>query len=381
MNTRREPPPGSLITKTEIIDNNPGIPAWWGSLFREAPNASVFLSPAWVQTWLDLYAKDFSGIFVSWWIEDLCLGGSMLFSRKARQGPFPISRIVFNTADEIDENGPFIEYNDLLCRSGYEHVVAEAFASLLSSRKWDQLYLAGYADTSVIARLRNHKLPGSWDVIEKNSPYIDLESIGEGGYDQYLSSNARSQIRRSIKLYEERGPVKVTAATSIEECIEYLESLAELHRSLWQSRGEPGGFRSARFIQFHHGLARRLWDERGIEVLKVTAGNDVIGYLYNYLYNNRVFFYQSGFIYDENSKIKPGLVSHYLAISDYLRRGFKDYDFGAGESQYKRTLAKSSRKLCWATIDRSNMRMQIVKLAKDLYHRLRARHARASALE
>lgn len=371
MKNFKHPPIPLLAIKECELSPDSGLPRWLPGLYEQAGNANIFLSPSWVKTWLGIYGHDFEIREISWWHEDNCVAGVLLLFRQAKRGPFPIRLAILNTAGEADENAPFIEYNNVLCLDGYEDHVACSLSRYLTQQSWDQLYLAGYCESSVIARLKNYILPGAWDSIGKNGPYIDLTAINEGGLDMYFSSNTRTQIRRSIKIYEKRGTLRVEAASNLEECFIFLDALAELHRAAWERREQPGGFRSERFILFHKSLIQELWPEHSVELLRISSGNDVIGYIYNYLSENKVYFYQSGFAHEEDSKIKPGMVTHYLAASDYLSRGFCEYDFMAGEARYKKSLAKSCRTLHWSWVDRDNARMKLINLARNIVRYLR----------
>jgi hypothetical protein len=360
-----------LAFKEELFSPDAGLPVWWAALYERVKNPSIFLSPQWVQAWLEIYGADFKGKVLSWWFDDLCVAGGLLLFRPAKRGPFPIRFAILNTAGEIDENAPFIEYNDVLCLPGYEEVVTDSLGGYLADQAWDRLYLAGYAAESVLASLGSRALPGKWDSLEKNSPYIDLTALKENGLDGYLSSNTRSQIRRSIKLYESRGELQFNVAKDLNESIQYLDVLARLHRAAWDRRGAAGGFRASRFIQFHKTLVERLLPVKAVELVRVTVGEQDIGYLYNFLSHGKVYFYQSGFAFEEDSKIKPGLVTHYLAVKHYCARGLKEYDFMAGDARYKKSLAKSNRKLYWSWVDRGNAKMKLIGLAVKVKRLLR----------
>jgi CelD/BcsL family acetyltransferase involved in cellulose biosynthesis len=160
-------------------------------------------------------------------------------------------------------------------------------------------------------------------------------------------------------------------AQNLDENLKYLDALAELHRAAWARRGQPGGFRSPRFIHFHKALIQRLLPERAVELLRVSAGDQTVGYIYNFLLDGKVYFYQSGFAYEADPKIKPGLVTHYLAAQNYWERGFIEYDFMAGDARYKRSLAKSTRTLYWSWVERFNFRMTLIKIARKAKHFLR----------
>ena len=90
------------------------------------------------------------------------------------------------------------------------------------------------------------------------------------------------------------------------------------------------------------------------DVLRVSAGAREIGYLYNFYYDNEVYAYQNGFEFDEDQRLKPGLVSHLLAFAHYRRLGARRYRFLAGDSRYKRTLSTGSYDLHWLVLERDD---------------------------
>lgn len=368
-----------LSVKIDPLVQGAALPGWWKPLFESASNASAFLSPGWMSTWLASYGKAFTGDWISLWGEERCVAGCLLLVRRSKVGPFPVRLAVINTAAEDADESPWVEYNDVLCLAGLEDDVAAALAVVLQERSWDQLYLSGYVAGGVMARLR-HRIPdAAVESVIKASPYVDLSRL-TGGAESLLSSNSRSQIKRSTKLYGQRGPVCVSAAANLEEALGFLDSLAQLHREGWNRRGKDGGFRTERFLDFHRRLIGALWDEGGVILLRAAAGDKAIGYLYNFLHAGKVYFYQSGFSYEEDPKLKPGLVAHCLAIDHFHTLGLREYDFMAGEARYKASLANADRQLVWSWLERRTARMRVVRMARAFKHRLIARQSSDEAV-
>ena len=77
-----------------------------------------------------------------------------------------------------------------------------------------------------------------------------------------------------------------------------------------------------------------------MELLRVSAGADIIGYVYNLVYRGHVYAYQTGILYESNPRLKPGLVSHCLCIERHLEEGSDVYDFMAGDARYKASLGE-----------------------------------------
>lgn len=345
------------------------LPKWWQRLFAEAANASAFLSPGWISTWLASYGSAFKGDWVSFWEGDHCVAGCLLLFRPAKVGPFPVRLAVINTAAEDAEESPWVEYNDVLCVAGFEDDVARALVDLLRERPWDQLYLSGYADGGVMSRLCQQYPNAAVDSVAKLSHFVDLGRM-TGNAESLLSSNSRTQIKRSMRLYGQRGEVHVTAAGSLAEAHTFLTDLARLHRDGWKRRGKHGGFLTERFFDFHRCLIEAMWVESGIVLLRAAAGEHVIGYLYYFVHAGKIYFYQSGFVYEDDPKLKPGLVAHCMAINYFNARGLREYDFMAGDARYKASLANASRHLEWAWVERQTPRMRAVGFVRHLKRKL-----------
>jgi CelD/BcsL family acetyltransferase involved in cellulose biosynthesis len=155
--------------------------------------------------------------------------------------------------------------------------------------------------------------------------------------------------------------------------------MATLHQAAWQKRGELGAFASERFTGFHRTLIGRAWAKDKIHLAKITAGSDCVGILYSFYDRKKVYFYQSGFNYEPDNRLKPGLLCHALMIEWYTKYGADEYDFVAGDARYKRSLATDSRNLVWSTIDRDNAKMKSLRWLSKCKERVK--RARSPATE
>ena len=63
--------------------------------------------------------------------------------------------------------------------------------------------------------------------------------------------------------------------------------------------------------RFLRALIDRGFSKGVIDILRITAGGHELGYLYNFVYRDRVSNYQSGFQFGPDGRYKPGLVAHY----------------------------------------------------------------------
>ena len=81
-------------------------------------------------------------------------------------------------------------------------------------------------------------------------------------------------------------------------------------------------------------------------------GRQAIGYLYNFLHRGAVLPYQSGFAYEDDPKLKPGLVSHCLCVEAHARAGSGVYDFMAGHAQHKASLGERGPDMLYLLLKR-----------------------------
>ena len=145
-----------------------------------------------------------------------------------------------------------------------------------------------------------------------------------------------------------------------------------MHQARRKARDEPGAFAPGRRLQFHKKLIERGCISGRVHLLRVRAGQETIGVLYNLVQNGKVYFYQSGFQYSGARHLKPGLVTHACAIQHYLELGFTDYDFLAGDARYKTSLATASRPMAWTVFARPRIKLAGIELLRVLKRRIRS---------
>lgn len=186
--------------------------------------------------------------------------------------------------------------------------------------------------------------------LEVAAPFIDLDAIraARGTVLGSLSANSRAQLRRSMRHFEARGPLRLARPGSAAEAGAWLEEMIALHTGRWQEKGKPGAFATPFLRRFHAALIARAAEQEALDLLRLEAGGEVLGHLYNFRSGGTVFAYQSGFRqFSGEAAARPGLVAHLLAAEQALTEGLARYDFLAGDSRYKRSLANASTTLVW----------------------------------
>ncbi len=268
-------------------------------------------------------------------------------------------KLWLNQTGDAAEDSVFIEHNGLLAAPPAAAFVRDALRMAAGPAS---LVLSGIDDATLAAA----NAAGWLEPRESRfAPAIALDRL-DRPYLDTLSANARSQIRRSSRLY---GPdLHLARAASEAQAQAFFAELVDLHQASWQARGAAGAFATDIMRGFHRDLIARAWQLGQADLLRVTAGDRVIGLLYNLIAEGVVHSYQSGFAYSADPREKPGLCCHALAIQHYAESGARLYDLLGGADRYKLTLTQhqpdSGQRLHWATLHRPGSASGLMATAK-----------------
>ena len=346
---------------------------------EQRSDCTFFQSWAWVGCWLRQLPPHILPRVLTVSDGPVVVGlGVLVVRRTTRHGILRISGLHLNETGDPRIDPLSLEYNGFLAdrRVGVSVVVRHCLAWFAKHQcGWEELNLGGLcaATANEWSKITDEIGLRSRVWAEKRCDYVDLSDLRQNGAD-YLGSltrNTRYQIRRAMRLYEATGPLEVTAARNTNEAIDFLGGLCQLHQSSWVSRGHAGAFANEFFDRFHGELVASCFDSGQIQLLRVHAGPSIVGYLYNLVKDGEVYAYQSGLNYGSDQRLKPGLVSHTLAIQYNLAQGTKTYNFMAGEAQHKKALGTNVEYMTWLVIYRGVMTLRFENAIRVLKARLK----------
>jgi CelD/BcsL family acetyltransferase involved in cellulose biosynthesis len=350
------------------------LEALWTGLEQQA-DISFYLSWAWIGAWIEEAGMPDWVLVGRAGGEPVCLG--LLRRAIRRRHGFVRSRtlLLHETGNE-EEDVIFIEYNGFLTRRGFARLELQAIAFLRERREqiggFDEIRLGGIAEPAYRAleaaglRMYVHA--------QKTSGFVDLAAVRNGGGDYLatLSANTRQQVRRAIRIYDARGPLTLQPAGTPAEALDFFEQLGVLHERAWSARGSGGAWRFPFLVAFHKRLIETCFEAGGVEIVRVSCGEEAIGYIHCLVRDGWVGSYLSGFAYEADNKVKPGLVSFTLYIEHLLNRDAQVFDFLAGDHRYKTSLGKPGPDLYW--VDVQERRPQL--LLEDALRRMKQRFER-----
>jgi CelD/BcsL family acetyltransferase involved in cellulose biosynthesis len=333
-----------------------------------ASKCSYFLSWGWIQNWIETLPRE---VPVKLAVLTNGAGPRSAFflgnTQMAKQGIFRSKAYRLNQTGNWDYDRLYIEHNSVLHSTQGPCSLQQIVDNLPG--KWEELYLSALAPSNFPAN--GLEISPPHQIMIANvipCPYVDLQQARENpkGYLALLSSNARSQVKRSYKLYEARGPLVTEVAEDVATALQIYDELIALHEAWWQRRNKPGAFHSDYFRAFHRRLIEKRFQAGEIQLIRLRCGDATVGCLYNFVFRGVVYFYQSGLSFEEDNRLKPGYVCHVEAIQFNAKVGHERYDFLAGVEDYKERLSTHKDSLVWARIQKPKIKFKVERVMRGV---------------
>jgi CelD/BcsL family acetyltransferase involved in cellulose biosynthesis len=329
--------------------------AWWSLLGRSA-SPSPSLTPTWLLSWWNVFGREDGRKLRAVVLRHgrRWIGFWPLLSRRVWHRPgLPFRRLEPMGSGEPEAHEICSDYLGIVTERGEERRVCQRLAAVACSGAlgpWDELLMPALSGDELTLPLLCSELYArgihvSCDA-SGESPYIPLPESWDA-YLAALSSERRYLVRRSLRDFEHWAgdAARLEQASTPAELQRGYAILRALHAQRWSEQNRRGVFESSRFRAFHERVLPELLARGELELLWLCVREEPIAALYNIVFDDNVYFYQSGRKLDVPKRIRPGLVLHAYAIRRAIAAGRKTYDFLAGGSRYKKELALASRPL------------------------------------
>jgi hypothetical protein len=306
-------------------------------------NSSVFVSWFWVKQWLaqkKLTPKNCLCVEVMSGEQTFGLALLGVKTKRVLWG-LNINQFFLHKSGNIKEDQTWIEHNTFLVHKDYEQLLADEIAQELAKIEHIDDIKIGLSSPHFINTL---KLAGFNLKTELSSPGYLANLSGYTTLDDYLASlskNTRSHIKRSIRLLNEQSPLQLVLATNATEKSTVLKNIADLHRIKWRSTVYGSGFDNPCFYNFHKGLIQDEHSAQNCRLYTLYQDDIALGHVYLLTQGDQWSFYLSALNFNQDNRIKVGLVIHSLIIEQAIKQGIVVYDFLAGEAQYKNSLSNA----------------------------------------
>lgn len=356
-----------IVIKISIIPfnmtNKRDVSLKWQDLEQRA-ESNVFLSWAWIGNWLEIINDK---IFLVEASQNDQTVGLCFFVEKSRKifGLFAIKQWHLHRTGDTQKDQIWIEHNDFLLDAEIsDEVRKEMIKSIFNFDTTLQEVIIGLSTNNVIlnfTQLFDNKLfhlrPWAETLayrVESKGPYLN----------EVLSKNSRSQIIRSEKLLNQLGDLDFYVLTQIEDVELALEDISKIHIARWKNTIQGSGFTNSSFNKFQRLMNADKMNNI-VQVSVLSLNKKPIGYLLNYIYKDKAYFYLSALTTFDENRIKVGLTLHTKAIQHYIDKGIYSYDFLGGDARYKKSLSNKEYELSFGCFQRNHILLKLEGKFKD----------------
>ncbi|MGE0372608.1 MAG: GNAT family N-acetyltransferase [Gammaproteobacteria bacterium] len=316
----------------DVVADDAGLAAlWpdWASLWRSAPGASPFLSPAWLRPWWNVFGN---GRPV---VAGLRRAGRLL-------GLLPLYRL---EGKLLPIGVGISDYHDaLIAPDAPPDTASRLLAAALHATDAERCDLP---DLPEGAWLRDVAAPPGWAARDWAClPCPVLSLVPEPA----IPKTMRRDIRQARHRAERAGGWSVQRADAA-GFPALLDALIRLHQARWTGRGEEGVLADPRVQDFHRAAGPALLEDGLLRLEALHLRGRIAAVTYALLAERRICFYLGGF--DPALGFEsPGTILMAHMIEEAAREGRQEADFLRGGERYK---------YAWGGVDRMNLGRSFVR--------------------
>lgn len=311
---------------------------WW-DLWRRAPGATPFQSPAWLLSWWKVFHPGTLATVAVHHQERLVALAPLYLEDGAwglRLLPVGIS---------------LSDYLDALVDPDHSAAAEAILETIDRSIVWDICSFEELAPGSAFLTLP--PLPRVHDTTTRQSacPLLPLpnsvENLGECVPAQKLRKLRMARNRAARR----KGFSIETVAPS--GTVAFLAELFRLHGARWRQQGEAGVLDEDRVRTFHKSAAPALARAGLARMTLLSLEGRIVGAYYGFSHRNRAFAYLGGFD-PEFSFESPGTILTGHAIEAAIAEGCSEFHFLRGRETYKYE---------WGAVERWSLRRTLMREA------------------
>ena len=312
----------------------------WNALLACSTSNTVFLTWEWLYLWWDKYKDSFKQLFIVTVRSDHELVGiAPLYIRKKS------TIVTWTTIQFLGSNIVCSDYLDFITsNSQKDEIVTKILSYIRSQTYWDVLRISDIPSDSDTFPIIENFFSGyrSWINDRYTAcPFIDLNAGFDAVYDSYDSPLKNMIKRKSRKFFNLNGAnyVEDSCKEDLEKAYTDFLNVSELR---FKEKKIASPFSQDSFRSFHHSVLKTFHKKGMARLSFLKIEEKAIAGMYLLIYNNRHYFYQSGFL-PSTGRLSPGTLLMHYSIKAASDSNAQEFDFLRGNEQYKRQWAKLIR--------------------------------------
>ena len=301
----------------------------WNDLLHRSVTDTLFLTWEWQSTWWEHLGVGELRIITMREDDGALVGIAPLFEETWNDGTKSLSLI--GCVDVSD-------YLDVIAAHGHE---ARVYAALLDTLTHADLLAwqggvclctlpeASPSNTQLKQMAEARGLTTEWSLHDV-APVIDLPATWEA-YLETLDKKQRHEVRRKLRRVQETTHrwYAVDETMPLDQAV---TDFVELHK---KSRPDKHLFMDRRMEQFFVDMARRLQPRGWLQLDFLEIDGARAATILNFVYNNDVLVYNSGYDPEKYGAFSPGIVLFAFSIQDAIAAKRRRFDFLRGNEEYK----------------------------------------------
>lgn len=299
----------------------------WNPLVHKSVTDSFFLTWEWQSAWWQTLGSGKACIIAFREDDGSLVGIAPMFWEDAEGGGVALSPIGCSVSDYLDvialkgcEEQVYSSLLDMLTRSDFPHWDVTDFCNLPTASPLNTRFKS-------LAESRGMKT--DWRV-QTVSPIIPLPAT----WDEYLATldkKQRHEIRRKLRRIEE-VPTRWYVIDRAEDIDAAVADFVALHR---KSSPDKGVFMNEGMAKFFLEFCRRVFPTGALQLSFFEVEGVRAASMLNFVYNNHVLVYNSGYDPEKYGHFSPGIILNALSIQDAINAHRDVFDFLRGDEEYK----------------------------------------------
>lgn len=329
--------------------------SYWLELEKYAPEP-LFSSFTWLNHWKEVFWNKSHCLHLYLAFEnEKCVLIAPFYIETLSTFPF-IKKLSFLGQGEPEVCEISSEYPDILIRPNFEQLLP-VLASKIIALNFDIVHVKSI--------LPNAHLLTVFSLINK-------KSITETGKRYTYSSEQSSQpiLSKNNKSKLNKCNNKLAALNA--KCIwvnedeyqNYWDLMSHYHQKRWTKLNKDGAFSHKKFKQFHYQY--RKSHPQHIRMSAVVINKVAIAIHYYFIFNNTLYFYQSGWDEENYANVSPGFALHIWSMKNNQQKNY-DFMMGNANNSYKAKLGcNRNNKMYNILLVRSKIKIIFKKLINKL---------------
>ncbi len=313
------------------------LEAEWTALLQSSINPMVFLTPAWLKQWWEIFGDGL----------ELCITALRRGDRLVAVAP------LFKEGHKLAFLGdPSVcDYHDFVVHEDESDNIYEALFRALDDTEWKLLDL-----TAVQPASPTYRLVPDWARARGYSVEVVPFDVCPGlslpiSWEDYVSSlgkKDRHELRRKMRRLSEAGELKYY---TVGDNHEFEQGMEDFLRLLRDSRPDKAEFLTPQVEEFFRRMGQTLARTECAKLAFLELDGKKVASILYYDYNGSYSLYNSGFD-PAFSHVSVGLISKALCLKEAIESGKKRFDFMRGAEPYKYDLGGQDQPVYRITIRR-----------------------------